>query len=92
MSSTRYSATACRHPRTGSAIIRQRWGPPVTQLVVTIPMKDAMIALGASARQISVTGAGSDFPPFVPDRSAAGTLRAGPATLNRSVRITLSSG
>jgi len=55
-------------------------------------VRGELIALGASAGQISVTGAGSDFPQFIPDRSAAGTLLAGPATLNRSVRITLSSG
>jgi hypothetical protein len=34
---------------------------------------------------------GSNFPQFRPDRNAAGVLLAGPATLNRSVRITLRS-
>jgi outer membrane protein OmpA-like peptidoglycan-associated protein len=50
-----------------------------------------LVALGASPGQISVRGVGSDFPGFVPDRNASGTLLAGPAVLNRSVRITLSS-
>ncbi len=48
-------------------------------------------ALGASRGQITIDGVGSDFPQFVPDRSASGALLAGPATLNRSVRITLTS-
>jgi outer membrane protein OmpA-like peptidoglycan-associated protein len=48
-------------------------------------------ALGASRSQITIEGVGSDFPQFVPDRSASGALLAGPATLNRSVRITLTS-
>jgi outer membrane protein OmpA-like peptidoglycan-associated protein len=48
-------------------------------------------ALGASRGQITIEGVGSDFPQFVPDRSASGALLAGPATLNRSVRITLTS-
>lgn len=50
-----------------------------------------LVALGALPGQISVKGVGSDFPQFVPDRNASGTLLAGPAVLNRSVRITLSS-
>ena len=50
-----------------------------------------LVALGASPGQISVTGVGSDFPGFIPDRNSSGTLLAGPAVLNRSVRITLSS-
>lgn len=49
-----------------------------------------LIALGASGAQISTTGVGSNFPQFTPDRSASGVLLAGPAALNRSVRITLS--
>jgi outer membrane protein OmpA-like peptidoglycan-associated protein len=52
-------------------------------------VKDELIALGAAATQITTTGAGSDFPQFTPDRDTAGTLLPGPATLNRSVRITL---
>jgi OmpA-OmpF porin, OOP family len=48
-----------------------------------------LIALGASPRQISTSGVGSDFPQFTPDRNASGILLAGPAALNRSVRITL---
>jgi outer membrane protein OmpA-like peptidoglycan-associated protein len=53
-------------------------------------VKQVLISLGASAAQISTEGVGSRFPQFVPDRNAAGVLLAGPATLNRSVRITLS--
>jgi OOP family OmpA-OmpF porin len=52
-------------------------------------VRDELVALGASSRQISWRGVGSDFAQFIPDRNAAGTLLAGPATLNRSVRITL---
>jgi len=48
-----------------------------------------VIALGAAAAQMTIRGVGSDFPQFTPDRSAAGTLLTGPATLNRSFRITL---
>lgn len=48
-----------------------------------------LIALGASPAQITTKGAGSNFPQFTPDRDAAGVLLAGPATLNRSVRMTL---
>jgi outer membrane protein OmpA-like peptidoglycan-associated protein len=53
-------------------------------------VKAVLISLGAQPTQITTTGVGSDFPQFVPDRDADGTLLAGPATLNRSVRITLS--
>jgi hypothetical protein len=49
-----------------------------------------LIALGASPAQISATGVGSNFPQYVPDRDASGVLLAGPAALNRSIRITLS--
>ena len=52
-------------------------------------VRDVLISLGATAAQITTTGVGSDFPQFTRDRNAAGTLLAGPATLNRSVRITL---
>jgi outer membrane protein OmpA-like peptidoglycan-associated protein len=53
-------------------------------------VRDELVTLGAAPGQVSVTGVGSDFAQFVPDRSPAGVLLAGPATLNRSVRITLS--
>jgi OOP family OmpA-OmpF porin len=52
-------------------------------------VRGVLVSLGASAAQISTTGVGSDFPQFTPDRNVAGTLLAGAATLNRSVRITL---
>jgi len=52
-------------------------------------VRSVLISLGASAAEISIRGVGSDFPQFTPDRNAAGILLAGPATLNRSVRITL---
>jgi outer membrane protein OmpA-like peptidoglycan-associated protein len=48
-----------------------------------------LIALGASSAQLSVKGVGSNFRQFTPDRNVAGVLLAGPAALNRSVRITL---
>ncbi|MGH3393379.1 MAG: OmpA family protein [Streptosporangiaceae bacterium] len=50
-----------------------------------------LVTLGAHHDQISCTGVGSNFPQFRPDRNAAGVLLAGPAALNRSVRITLRS-
>jgi len=53
-------------------------------------VRGELIALGAAPVQITTTGAGSHFPPFTPGHSPAGILLAGPATLNRSVRITLS--
>ena len=53
-------------------------------------IRDELIALGASPAQISTTGVGSNFPQFRPDRNTSGVLLAGPAALNRSVRITLS--
>lgn len=52
-------------------------------------VRDVLISLGAAATQLSTQGVGSDFPQFARDRTAAGTLLAGPATLNRSVRVTL---
>ena len=52
-------------------------------------VRDELITLGASPAQITTKGVGSNFPQFIPDRNAAGILLAGPATLNRSVRITL---
>ena len=51
--------------------------------------RGVLISLDAAAAQITTTGVGSHFPQFTPDRNAAGTLLAGPATPNRSVRITL---
>ena len=53
-------------------------------------VRDELITLDASPAQISTTGVGSNFPQFRPDRNASGVLLAGPAALNRSVRITLS--
>ena len=68
-------------------------GPMSGQIRLSVQRADRvraeLVALGASFAQISVKGVGSDFPQFVPDRSPSGTLLAGPATLNRSVRITL---
>lgn len=53
-------------------------------------VRDELVSLGASPRQISIRGVGSRFPQFTPDRNASGVLLAGPAAVNRSVRITLS--
>jgi outer membrane protein OmpA-like peptidoglycan-associated protein len=53
-------------------------------------VRGELVALGAGLAQISTQGVGSNFPQFIPDRDSSGTLLAGPATLNRSVRITLS--
>ena len=52
-------------------------------------VRDVLISLGVAAAQITTKGVGSDFPQFTACHDAAGTLLAGPATLNRSVRITL---
>jgi outer membrane protein OmpA-like peptidoglycan-associated protein len=52
-------------------------------------VRTVLIALGALPGQISTRGVGSHFPQFTPDRNGSGVLLAGPATLNRSVRITL---
>jgi outer membrane protein OmpA-like peptidoglycan-associated protein len=52
-------------------------------------IKAVLVALGASPAQLTTRGVGSDFQQFVPDRDSAGVLLAGPAALNRSVRITL---
>jgi outer membrane protein OmpA-like peptidoglycan-associated protein len=69
-------------------------GPMVGQVALSRlradHVRDELVALGASRSQIWCQGVGSDFPAFIPDRNASGTLLAGPATLNRSVRITLS--
>jgi outer membrane protein OmpA-like peptidoglycan-associated protein len=54
-------------------------------------VRDELVALGARTGQISCSGVGSQFAGFRPDRNAAGILLAGPAELNRSVRITLRS-
>jgi OOP family OmpA-OmpF porin len=54
-------------------------------------VRAVLMALGALRSQITLDGVGGDFAAFVPDRNASGALLAGPATLNRSVRITLSS-
>jgi outer membrane protein OmpA-like peptidoglycan-associated protein len=68
-------------------------GPISGQIALSLLRADrvraVLISRGASAAQISTAGVGSNFPQFTPDRNAAGTLLAGPATLNRSVRITL---
>jgi outer membrane protein OmpA-like peptidoglycan-associated protein len=70
-------------------------GPIAGQIKLSLRRADRvlteLVMLGASPGQISVNGAGSDFPQFKPDRSSSGTLLAGLAILNRSVRITLRS-
>jgi len=78
---TLVGTTADVGPMSGQvALSRQRAGK----------VRAVLLALGASRVQITLDGVGSDFAAFVPDRNASGTLLAGPATLNRSVRITLS--
>ena len=68
-------------------------GPMAGQIRLSVLRADRvrseLVTLGASPAQISVKGVGSDFPQFKPDRGPSGTLLAGRATLNRSVRITL---
>lgn len=69
-------------------------GPMTGQVALSLQRADhvrsVLVSLGASPRQITTSGVGSHFPQFVRDRNAAGALLAAPATLNRSVRITLS--
>ncbi len=52
---------------------------------------DRLVGAGVPASQFTeVVGVGSDFPEYVmPDRDASGALLPGAASLNRSVRITL---
>lgn len=68
-------------------------GPLAGQVRLSVLRADRvrarLVSLGAGYRQISVNGVGSHFPQFTPDRSRSGVLLAGPATLNRSVRIRL---
>lgn len=68
-------------------------GPMAGQITLsrqrTDHVRDELVAMGASSSQISCRGVGSHFLGFIRDRNASGTLLAGPATLNRSVRITL---
>lgn len=68
-------------------------GPMAGQVRLSMRRADRvraeLVALGASSAQISVKGVGSNFPQFKSDRGPSGTLLPGPATLNRSVRITL---
>jgi outer membrane protein OmpA-like peptidoglycan-associated protein len=52
-------------------------------------IRNELVALGTLPAQISTSGVGSNFAQFTPDRNDSGALLAGPATLNRSVRITL---
>jgi outer membrane protein OmpA-like peptidoglycan-associated protein len=69
-------------------------GPIAGQIKLSLQragrVRTELVMLGASPGQISVSGVGSEFRQFRPDRSPSGTLLAGLATLNRSVRITLS--
>jgi OOP family OmpA-OmpF porin len=69
-------------------------GPLAGQVALSLQRADhvrsVLVSLGASPSQITTSGVGSHFPQFVRDRDAAGALLAAPATLNRSVRITLS--
>ena len=70
-------------------------GPMSGQVALSLQragrVRAVLRALGASRSQITVDGVGSNFPQFVRDRNASGALLAGPSTLNRSVRITLTS-
>ena len=69
-------------------------GPLTGQVALSLQRADhvrsVLVSLGAAPGQITTSGVGSHFPQFVRDRNAAGALLAAPATLNRSVRITLS--
>lgn len=55
-------------------------------------VKVVLMEFGVSAESLSTSGVGSNFPEYVmPDRDANGLLLPGPASINRSVRITLDS-
>jgi OmpA-OmpF porin, OOP family len=68
-------------------------GPMSGQVALSLQrasrVRAVLLALDASRSQITIGGVGSDFAAFVPDRDASGALLAGPAAVNRSVRITL---
>ena len=82
-----------------SAVIRGTTandGSPASDLVATGSARaqgvaDYVVSLGVNPAQLTVVGVGSDFPEYVmPDRDpTTGALLAGPAVLNRSVRIAL---
>ncbi|MGW5317333.1 OmpA family protein [Nocardia thailandica] len=46
-----------------------------------------LIEQGVAADRLTTRGVGTDFPEFVPDLTADGTLLPGPAARNRSVRL-----
>jgi OmpA-OmpF porin, OOP family len=68
-------------------------GPMSGQIALSLlraaRVRDLLVMLGAAPVQITTRGVGSHFPQFIQDRNADGILLAGPATLNRSVRIKL---
>lgn len=50
-------------------------------------VRGLLIAQGIAADRLTALGVGTDFPEFVPDLTADGTLLPGPAARNRSVRL-----
>lgn len=50
---------------------------------------DLLTTAGVAASQLSVTGVGSRFPQYTPDRTTTGVLDPARAVMNRSVRLTL---
>jgi outer membrane protein OmpA-like peptidoglycan-associated protein len=68
--------------RVGDAAGQQRLSQERAQAVA-----DLLIAAGVPADRLTVVGRGSDFPGYVQDRDAAGTLIPGAAAANRKVEI-----
>lgn len=52
-------------------------------------VKDQLVRLGVTPDRITTAGVGTDFPGFINDRAADGTLLPGPAAANRSVILTV---
>lgn len=56
----------------------------------TQAVRDALVAAGVGIEQIQTVAVGSDWPGYVPDHHADGTLNEAAAALNRTTQITLS--
>jgi outer membrane protein OmpA-like peptidoglycan-associated protein len=53
---------------------------------------DVLVDLGVPAANLTAVGLGSEFPGYVQDHDAAGTLLPGPAAQNRKVIVQVSGG
>ena len=53
---------------------------------------EELVDLGVPASALTAVGLGSEFPGYVPDHDAAGTLLPGPAAANRKVVVDPAEG